>query len=367
DKADDFYAFIWLLIAISMILNVIPVTSNTNSITLIKTTPKHSWNEIVRFNRDYLKFRYENLIRGSDQYALNKLVSAEKRSKSVNLTESEDSIGFYGSVVIGGQKFNVMFDLFSSDLLVPLAPCCISPNKFNESLSKTFRHIGKKFTAFFGLTEADGVLGEDNLLVGGIKSDQIFGLITSENGFFLLAEYDGIFGLGLDSLSQFNTTSPFSKMVKQKAVKNPYFSLHLNGEGDAGTLTLGDIDTTKFTGKLNYHKVSTVKGKYVIWMTNLDDISINAIKGSKLIFDDAGGTYVVPCNTTDKVEYIFSGINYPSNPIFALSGSSFCISSVQYEDFVDDNTFIIGGSFLRDVYSVYNIKDFTIGLAPISK
>ncbi|CAG8836134.1 14040_t:CDS:1, partial [Racocetra persica] len=237
----------------------------------------------------------------------------------------------------------------------------------------------------------------DNLLVGGIKSDQIFGLTLAENGFFWLVEYDGIFGLGFDSLNNFNTTSTFSKMVKQKAVKNPYFSLHLNGEGDAGTLTLGDIDTTKFAGKLSYNKVSTLKGKYVYWMTNVDDISINgkklkykkrmaifdtssrvvfmsfgdadtyhkSIKGSRLVFDDAGGTYIVPCNTTDKVDYIFSGINYPSTLIFSQY-ENICYSSVQYADFVDDSTWIIGGSFLRDVYSVYNIKDFTIGLAPAS-
>ncbi|CAG8765381.1 131_t:CDS:2, partial [Racocetra fulgida] len=165
-----------------------------NSITLIKNAPKHSWNEIVRFNRDYLTFRYEYLTRGSDQYTLNKLASTEKQSKSVKFTKS-DAIGYYGSVVIGGQKFTVMFDLLSSDLLVPSFPCCEDHNKFKENLSKTFRHIDTKFTAFYGATEADGVLGEDNLLVGGIKSDQIFSLILSENGFFLLAEYDGIFGL----------------------------------------------------------------------------------------------------------------------------------------------------------------------------
>ncbi|CAG8819220.1 25315_t:CDS:2, partial [Racocetra persica] len=142
-----FYAFIWLLIAISMILNVISATSNTNSIALIKSAPKHSWNEIVQFNRDYLTFRYGFLTRGSDQYALNKLASAEKRSKSVNFTRS-DTFGYYGQVAIGGQKFDVMIDIVGSDLLVPSVDCWS--------------------------TEVDGILGEDNLLVGGIKSDQIF-------------------------------------------------------------------------------------------------------------------------------------------------------------------------------------------------
>ncbi|CAG8847519.1 25343_t:CDS:2, partial [Racocetra persica] len=50
-------------------------------------------------------FRYEHLTRESDQYALNKLASSEKRSKSINFTGSSE--GYFGPVVIGGQKFNV--------------------------------------------------------------------------------------------------------------------------------------------------------------------------------------------------------------------------------------------------------------------
>ncbi|CAG8790478.1 17833_t:CDS:1, partial [Racocetra fulgida] len=137
---------------------------------------------------------------------------------------------------------------------VPSPPCQCGRHQFNSSLSKTFRKIGNKFINHFGATTVNGTLGEDILLAGGIKSDQIFGLILSENGFFNFAPYDGVFGLGFDSVSNFNTTSPFSKMVKQKAVKNPYFGFHISRKDVGGTLTLGDIDTTKFTGKLSYNK-----------------------------------------------------------------------------------------------------------------
>ncbi|CAG8596310.1 9145_t:CDS:2, partial [Racocetra fulgida] len=330
----EYYAFIWLLIAISMIINVIPVTSKPNSITLIKNAPKHSLNEIFQFNRDYLTSRYEHLTRGPDQYALNKLASAEKRSKTINIAASE--FGYFGPVVIGGQKFNVRFSLADSDLWVSNSSLIITNIYIilAESLSKTFRPLNTNYAISYGPTVVQGVLGNDKLLVNRIKSDQIFGLTHSENGFLKKAVFDGMFGLGFDSLSHFNTTSPFSKMVKQKAVKNPYFGLHISGEGDVGTLTFGDIDKTKFTGKLNYHNVSTINGEYVFWMTNADNISINGkklkykkkmaifdtsayavfmssddadayhklIKGSekRKISNDVGEAYVVPCNTTVK-------------------------------------------------------------------
>ncbi|CAG8806323.1 8394_t:CDS:2, partial [Racocetra persica] len=392
-----FYVFIWLLIAISMIINVIPVTSKPNSITLIKNAPKHSMDEIIQFNRDYLMFRYKYLTRSSDQYALNKLASAEKRSKSINLSSE-----YYGQVVIGGQKFIVWFDFSTSDLFVPSPPCECGHNQFNSSLSKTFRNIGNKFIIHFGATTVNGTLGEDILLAGGIKSDQIFGLTLSENGFFTIEPFDGVLGLGFDSVSNFNTTSPFSKMVKQKAVKNPYFGFHISRNGDGATLTLGDIDTTKFTGKLSYNKVSTINGTYVHWMTNMDDISINGkklkykiksaifdpssdyvytssgnaeafhnlINGANQFCNDVTCIYTVPCNSTDRVEYIFNGINYHSNLIAGKRDDlGICFSAVQSADFGGDSDHImlIGVPLLKDVYSVYNIKDFTIGLAPTSK
>ncbi|CAG8785207.1 2798_t:CDS:1, partial [Racocetra fulgida] len=148
-----------------------------------------------------------------------------------------------------------------------------------------------------------------------------------------------------------------------------------------------------------YNKVSTINGRYVYWMTNMDDISINGkklkykikfaafdpssdfvfmssgnaeayhnlINGTNKICIDIGCRYTVPCKTTDRVEYIFNGINYHSNPIAGKRNDlRTCISTVQSGE-VDDHTLLIGVPFLKEVYSVYNIKDFTIGLAPASK
>ncbi|RIB20286.1 aspartic peptidase domain-containing protein [Gigaspora rosea] len=342
--------------------------------------------------------KYQNIY-VTDQ---DKLASAKKRlSGSENLTMS-NIIGYYGEITIGNQTFKTLFDLGSSDLWIPSLKCtqhsCSIHKRFNESLSKTFKPIGTPFSIGYGAGSVSGITGQDNVFVNGIESEgQIFGLAQEEEGQFMeTQEFDGIFGMGFDYLSEINTVTPFSNMVEEKAVKNPYFGLYLqrsNVTDDGGTLTLGDIDTTKFTGNLHYNNVSTNdEGVYDFWTLDVDDISINGkklnFKNRKAIFDtgsnivsmpykDAaayhklingssfdGSIYTVPCNTSDQVAYIIGSVSYNIDQSDLVTGSD-CSSGVQVG--AVNGMWIIGDTFLRNVYSVYNVKNFSIGLAPVTK
>ncbi|KAF0427126.1 acid protease [Gigaspora margarita] len=336
------------------------VTSKSNSISLNKITPKHSVKVVHQLYKDYFMLKYQNIY-VSDQ---DEIASAKKRlSESANLTLS-NVCGYYGEITIGNQTFKTNFDLGSSDLWIPsqdyTSYSCSIHKRFNESLSKTFKPIGTPFTIEYGAGSVIGITGKDNVLVGGIKSvGQIFGLTQEADGdLFIEAEYDGIFGMGFDALSEIKTTTPFSNMVKQKAVTNPYFGLYLqrsNDHGDVGTLTLGDIDTTKFIGKLNYNNVSTTDGEYKYWIIDVDDISINGnnlkFKNRKAILDtgnnivlmpyndaltyhqfiirssELNGHFTVPCNTTDQVAYIIGGVSYNIDQSDLVTGSN-CASGV---------------------------------------
>ncbi|CAG8540484.1 24413_t:CDS:2, partial [Racocetra persica] len=386
----------------------VPTISSPNRISLIKSGPKYSWTEFSQLYKDYYTIKYESLsrkIHGSDKDVLNKLASAKERfSARVNLTISNVA-GYYAPIIIGSQKFDVLFDLGSADFWVPSSNCthfaCASRRKFNESLSKTFTLIGDPFTIGYVAGSVSGITGMDNLLLGGISiKNQTFGLELSD-GVFAPLDFDGVLGMGFDSLSQIKTRTPFSRMVEQKTVKNPYFSFYLqrpNDKADVGELTIGDIDATKFIGKLSYNKVSDFDGKYLFWIIHLDDASINGNKlnytkrkalfdsGSPLVFmplddvkefhslingshSDESGKFYVPCNMTDQVAFIFGGISYNIEPsdLIGEKDSFGCMSAVQNADFAGVNTWLIGDPFLRNVYSVYNIKNFTIGLAHIPK
>ncbi|KAF0553707.1 acid protease [Gigaspora margarita] len=394
----NIYTLIIFLYFTIFIIDSAPINSKSNSISIKKISPKHSLKEVHQFYKDYFMLKYQNIY-ATDQ---DKLASAKKRlSESVNLTIS-NFLGYYGEFTIGNQAFKTIFDLGSSDLWVPSQKCtqhsCRIHKRFNESLSKTFNPIGTPFSIEYGAGAVTGITGKDNVLVGGIETvGQIFGLVKEEIGkLFALQEFDGIFGMGFDANSKIKATTPFSNMVEQKAVTNPYFGIYLqrsNDTGHTGTLTLGDIDTTKFIGNLNYNNVSTYEGEYKSWILDVDDISINGIKlnfknrqalfdtGNNLVFmsyEDAAtyhkfingsslnndGIYTVPCNTTDQVAYIIGGVSYNIDQSDLTTGSD-CSSSVQPGGGGD--MWLIGDAFLGNVYSVYNIKDFTIGFAPVSK
>ncbi|CAG8768889.1 22722_t:CDS:2, partial [Dentiscutata erythropus] len=382
------------------IIDAVPITSKSNSVSLVSKD--------VKLYKDYLALKYEPLIRsihGSDQDVLNKLESAKKRlSGSASLKMLNN--GYCVQIIIGGQKFRVLIDTGSADLWIPSVNCtslaCRNHNRFDENLSKTFTLIGTSFDMEYGNTETPmliGVTAKDNILIGGIESvGQMFGLTLYEVESFNEMTFDGILGMSFEENSAQGVAPLFSNIVKQKAVKNPYFSLYLqrsNDKDDMGILTLGDVDTTKFTGNFNYYKVSTVEGKYKHWIIDLDDVSINGNKldyGERKVVLDTGGNGVfmspddaitfhkyitgsyqdsegifhVPCNITDQVAYIFGGISYyfEQSDLIHESADYDCISIVQ-ENIID--TWIIGYTFLRNVYSVYNIEDFTVGFAPVSK
>ncbi|RIB20736.1 aspartic peptidase domain-containing protein [Gigaspora rosea] len=390
------------------------VTSKSNSIPLTRNVLKH-FKDDIQFYKDYIVLKYGSLIQkidGSDHDTLNKPATINKSlsgTGKVNFTKSNLINGFYGPIDIGGQTFNVLFDIGSSDFWVPYWNCteCNKHKTFNESLSETYKYIGNPFYILYaeGSYGINGFTAKDDLLIGGIKSvGQTFGLVTRESSFLNDAEFDGFLGMAFEALSHENATTPFSNMVKQEAVKNPYFSFYFqqsNDTGDGGVLTLGDIDTTKFTSNLSYYNVSTLNGTYVYWMTEMfNDVFINGnslshhdnITQRRAIFDISipviltpedypfydfingsyagyGGIYHVPCDIKDQVTLKFGGIEFkldPSDLIFAHDGHD-CISSVQTGYFIDDMTWLIGYPFLKNVYSVYNIRDHTIGFAPLTK
>ncbi|KAF0553708.1 acid protease [Gigaspora margarita] len=384
---------IWLYFTIFFIDSA-PITSKSNSISLKKITTKLLLKEGLQFYKDHHMLKYQSIF-VTDQA---RLISAKKRSE--NLTRS-NVIGYYGEITVGNQAFRTLFDLGSSDLWIPSQNCtqhpCSIHRRFNERLSKTFRPINISYSVKYGAGSVYGTLGQDNVLVGEIESvGQIFGLAWKEEGsFFETQEFDGIFGMGFNNLSSIKTPTTFSNMVEQKAVKDPCFGIYLERSDDAGhrgSLTLGGIDKTKFTGNLNYNNVSKFNGNYSVWIIDVDDISINGhklnFKTKKAIFDTGNdlilmpdkdakiyhkfingssfnnGTYFVPCRTTDLVAYIIGGISYNIDQSDLVTGS-YCYSSVQPAG--DGDTWTFGDPFLRNVYSVYNIKNYSIGLAPVSK
>ena len=88
--------------------------------------------------------------------------------------------------------------------------------------------------------------------------DQTFGEATKIPGItFITARFDGILGMGFDSISVDGVVTPWANMLAQQLVDEPLFSFSfLRGSKDGGALVLGGIDPDAFVGEHTWAPVT---------------------------------------------------------------------------------------------------------------
>lgn len=95
------------------------------------------------------------------------------------------------------------------DVQVLLAGVCIYYGKllvhrrYKASDSSTYKENGTEFAIRYGTGSLEGVISNDLLAVGDLEiQNQDFGESVKEPGItFAVAKFDGIFGLGYDTIS----------------------------------------------------------------------------------------------------------------------------------------------------------------------
>jgi len=192
---------------------------------------------------------------------------------------------YYGPVSIGTppQNFLVVYDTGSSNLWVPSSKCSITVpacdvhKKYNSEKSSTYVKNGEEFNITYGSGSMTGFLSQDTLLFGGLTvTKQVFTEATGLPGIsFLAGKFDGILGLGFQSISVDNVVPPWYNIVAQNLVSTPVFSFWLSDNAnstDGGELMLGGIDANRYTGKITYVPLTSE----TYWQFKMDDISIRS-------------------------------------------------------------------------------------------
>jgi saccharopepsin len=103
---------------------------------------------------------------------------------------------------------------------------------------------------------------------------QDFAEATSEPGLaFAFGRFDGILGLGYDSISVNKIVPPFYNLINQRLIDEPVFSFYLgdtaNGDGDESEACLGGVDEYHFTGNLT--RIPLRRKAY--WEVDLDALT----------------------------------------------------------------------------------------------
>lgn len=157
------------------------------------------------------------------------------------------------------QTFKVVLDTGSSNLWVPSSECnsiaCFLHSKYDSSSSSTYKKNGTEFDIKYGSGSLSGFVSQDVLKIGDLKiKKQDFAEATSEPGLtFAFGRFDGILGLGFDTISVNKMVPPFYNMLNQKLLDEPVFAFYLgdaNKDGDDSEATFGGIDKNHYTGEM---------------------------------------------------------------------------------------------------------------------
>ncbi|PUU75779.1 aspartic peptidase domain-containing protein [Tuber borchii] len=308
---------------------------------------------------------------------------------------------YFSEITIGTppQSFKVVLDTGSSNLWVPSSQCgsiaCYLHSKYDSGSSSTYKANGTSFEIRYGSGSLSGFVSQDNMEIGDLKiKHQTFAEATSEPGLaFAFGRFDGILGLGYDSISVNHIVPPFYQMINQGLLDKPVFAFYLGGTDDQSEAIFGGIDEDHYEGKLiklpvrrkAYWEVefeAMTFGKATAQFDNTGAVidtgtSLIALPSTlaELLNKEIGakkgfnGQYTVECEKRDSLPdltFTLTGHDFTITAydyILEVQGS--CISAFMGMDFPEPvgPLAILGDAFLRKYYSVYDLGDHTVGLA----
>lgn len=328
---------------------------------------------------------------------------------------------YFANVSIGtpAQNLRLHIDTGSSDLWVNTpssALCktksqCSSTGTYSANSSSTYSYVQSNFNITY--VDGSGATGDyvkDTVTIGSTSvTSQQFGIgYTSSSA-------EGILGIGYEINEVWagrNNLSPYSNfpasLVSKGAIASNAYSLWLNDlAASTGTILFGGVDTSKFSGSLNTLPIQKESGYYAEFLITLTGVTLgtktiaaNAAvavlldSGTSLTYlpnswttsiynlvgaqyDTSEGAAFVPCSLAQNdstLDFTFTSptIRVPMNElvleITATNGNSLtftdgsraCLFGIAP---AGSSTSVLGDTFLRSAYVVYDLDNNAISLA----
>ncbi|ORX44789.1 acid protease [Hesseltinella vesiculosa] len=318
--------------------------------------------------------------------------------------------GYYGEIHIGEppQPFQVVFDTGSADVWVVSSTCesnsCQHHQNYNRRLSASHEPLGLEdeddddeqvfMDVNYGTGHIRAVLNRDTIQVAGLElEDQVVGEAIAISNDFMGTPFDGIFGLGLASLSSSHHPPPFYSMMSSRMLDSPLFAMYIQSRG--GEIDFGGMDLSRFSGpmmftplvdteywaiqlqkirlgnmaKMGNRRAIVDSGTTLIIVTPEDAEKIHgAIDGA---VDNGDSTWSVPCNAAsllpplifeleDGVELVLPGNQYVLSQL--QPSKTMCLSGISGQSLdYEEKTWILGDVFMRHYYTVFDYGNRRIG------
>lgn len=355
------------------------------------------------------KFRYGHGTRPQDGEVSIQMIDEENLINSGHDVPLSNYLNaqYFSAITIGTppQSFKVILDTGSSNLWVPSTRCtsiaCFLHSKYDCEQSSTYKSNGTEFKIRYGSGSLEGVISNDVVSIGDlVVPDVDFAESTKEPGLaFAFGKFDGILGLGYDTISVLHTVPPFYKMVEQGLLDEPVFAFYLgttHGTGadeDGGEAIFGGVDEAHYEGDIYYAPVrrrgywevelKSVKfgdeemklhnvgaaidtGTSLIALPTDTAEIINAELGAKKSWS---GQYTVDCARIPDLPdltFNFGGKDFTiTGEDYILQVQGTCVSAFTGLDMPSNigELWIVGDVFLRKWYTVYDLGKNAVGFA----
>jgi len=342
-----------------------------------------------------------------------------KRSSGTNLITNQNAdSSYYGSLAIGTPpvSYNVILDTGSSDLWVAESSCSIGCNSvptFNPSQSSSFQNKTQAFSITYGTGQAAGSLAQDTIQMAGFSvANQVFAVCNQVSSGLLNNPVSGLLGLAWNTIASSGATPLWQTLAQSNAWDSPVMAFQLTRFVDdqnaealeaGGSFTMGFVNQSLYSGDIDFQNVPsgqeswwilpvagmTVQGNSVNLPTGTAsysaiDTGTTLVGGPssaiQAIFAQIPGSapgtgnfenyYTYPCSTQVNVTMNFGGRSWPISPSdFKLTqvSDSQCVGAFfEMETGSNAPSWIVGDTFLKNVYSVFRFNPPSIGFATLS-
>ncbi|KAG5642479.1 hypothetical protein DXG03_002729 [Asterophora parasitica] len=320
------------------------------------------------------------------------------------------------------QPFSVILDTGSSDLWVADSSCTTCTRAtpvFNAASSSSLQLSQFGTNIKYGSGEVAGQIGQDVVSMGGFTvQNQTFLAVDTLTDGLLDGRVSGILGLAFSTIASTRSIPFWQTLAASGQLTTPemgFWMTRVRGDPTAreeeygGVFTLGGTNTSLYDGDIEFLDMPGRTPTF--WLLNLKSITVQGnnvpvTQASALSAIDTGttliggptkdvqaiyaaipgsqpvtsmrGFYSFPCTTKPALSLSFGGQSWPINPTDMnlgrlATGSSQCVGGI-FDLSLGSNivsgggnpNWVVGATFLKNVYSVYRASPPQVGFARLS-
>ncbi|KAH9988466.1 aspartic peptidase domain-containing protein [Russula compacta] len=335
---------------------------------------------------------------------------------------SDTSYAAQISVGTPPQSFLLDLDTGSSDLWFASNTCQGCPSgtpELNPSSSSSLQLGKNRVSLAYGSGSADGVLATDNVSMGPYTvNQQGFVLVDTASQGLTDSELSGIMGLAFQGIANSGVLPFWQSLLNNNQLSNPEFSVFITrfhddqsaqSEEPGGVLTFGGTNSTLYQGSIDFQPFTSPVNDGSFWLQNVAGVTVNgksvtigsgnsaaidtgttliggpteavtaiwaAVDGVQPLSGNMDGYFAFPCSSPPQIAISFGGPSWPiSTEDINLGsiGKGLCLGAIfdltagtNVKPSSSQPAWIVGDTFLKNVYSVFRANPAAVGFAQLS-